>query len=56
MFDDEIHSNCEGEQSVYESFMQWLKEKFWVWDDWKSFRDRLWENLDDMLDDPVDKK
>lgn len=55
MFDDEINSSCSSEQSVYEGFMQRLKEKIWRWDDWKSFRDRLWENLDDMLDDPVDK-
>jgi hypothetical protein len=56
MFDDEINSSCSSEQSVYEQFMQWLKERFWKWDDWKSFRDRLWDNLDDMLDDPVDKE
>lgn len=56
MFDEDINSSCDSEQSVYAEFMQWLKENFWVWEDWKSFRDRLWDNLEDMLDDYLDEK
>ena len=56
MFDDDLNSPCEWEESVYRQFTKRFNETFRN-SDWKSFRDILWDALDDLLwdDEPVEK-
>ena len=43
MYDETIQSNSEGEQSIYEKFMERLKTKLFI--------EKLWDALDEMEDD-----